>query len=93
MANFTSYSGPASNFPPKDQWKGLDELFNANKGEMSQMGNTDGDNTCVYNAVRQCADSIGVEDRVIFCMIMQVGHSAASAASLPTGKIPLRFHH
>ncbi|KAI0124798.1 hypothetical protein BJ170DRAFT_696371 [Xylariales sp. AK1849] len=67
---FTSYHGPAANFPPKAQWKSFEEIFNANKKEMSLTGDTGEDIGRIWNAVQECA-KIGVEERVIFCIIMQ----------------------
>jgi hypothetical protein len=68
---FTHYSGPAKNFPPRDHWKSFDEIFNANKREMGLTGDTGEDIGRIYNAVKECS-KIGVESRVIFCIIMQV---------------------
>ncbi|KAH8678201.1 hypothetical protein BX600DRAFT_146915 [Xylariales sp. PMI_506] len=67
---FTSYSGPASSFPPMSQWKSFEEIFNINKPEMFQTGDTGEDVGRIWNAVLECA-KIGVEERVIFCIIMQ----------------------
>ncbi|OTB06475.1 hypothetical protein M426DRAFT_20925 [Hypoxylon sp. CI-4A] len=67
---FTHYSGPASNFPGKDQWKSLEEIFNANKSEMAATGDTGEDIGRIWNAVNECA-KLGVEERVIFAIIMQ----------------------
>jgi len=67
---FTSYSGPSSNFPPMNQWKSFEEIFNANKPEMLKTGNTGPDVGAIWNAVLECA-KIGVDERVIFCIIMQ----------------------
>ncbi|KAH8879968.1 hypothetical protein GQ53DRAFT_670902 [Thozetella sp. PMI_491] len=70
MVGFTSYHGPSSNFPPKNQWKSLEEIFNINKAEMGQTGNTSEDIGRIWNAVKECA-KLGVDERVIFCIIMQ----------------------
>jgi hypothetical protein len=67
---FTSYSGPAANFPSKDTWKDFDTLFNINKPEMLQTGDSGEDVGCIYNAILEAA-KIGVEERVILCIIMQ----------------------
>ncbi|KAK0665414.1 hypothetical protein QBC41DRAFT_358862 [Cercophora samala] len=67
---FTWYSGPASNFPPMSQWKSFEEIFNLNKPEMFRTGNTGEDIGRIWNAVIECA-KIGVDERVIFCIIMQ----------------------
>lgn len=67
---FTAYSGPSANFPPQSQWKSFEEIFNVNKSEMLATGSTNDDVNHIYNAVVQCAD-LGVEDRIIFCIIMQ----------------------
>ncbi|KAI8964429.1 hypothetical protein F5Y11DRAFT_316295 [Daldinia sp. FL1419] len=67
---FTHYSGPASNFPGRDQWKSFEEIFNANKPSMAAMGDSGEDIGRIWNAVKECA-KIGVEERVIFAIIMQ----------------------
>ncbi|KAH6656891.1 hypothetical protein BKA67DRAFT_173283 [Truncatella angustata] len=67
---FTWYSGPSSKFPPQSQWKSFEEIFNANKHEMSLTGDTGEDIGRIWNAVKECA-KIGVEERVIFAIIMQ----------------------
>jgi hypothetical protein len=67
---FVSYSGPASNFPGIETWKDFDTLFNINKPEMLQTGDSGEDVGRIYNAILQAA-KIGVEERVILCIIMQ----------------------
>lgn len=67
---FTHYSGPASSFPGKNTWKSFEEIFNANKAEMLQTGDTEEDIGRIWNAVNEAA-KLGVEERVIFCIIMQ----------------------
>ncbi|KAI0593464.1 hypothetical protein F4775DRAFT_577842 [Biscogniauxia sp. FL1348] len=67
---FTNYSGPSSSFPAMSEWKTFEEIFNANKSAMAQTGDTDEDIGRIWNAVLECA-KIGVEERVIFCIIMQ----------------------
>ncbi len=67
---FTSYHGPSTSFPPMSQWKSFEEIFNANKPEMSKTGNTGEDIGRIWNAVLECA-KLGVEERVIFSIIMQ----------------------
>ena len=68
--SFVDYSGPASSFPGKDTWKDFDTIFNINKPTMLQTGDSGEDVGRIYNAVREAA-KIGVEERVIFCIIMQ----------------------
>ncbi|KAK9413778.1 putative Transglycosylase SLT domain-containing protein [Seiridium unicorne] len=67
---FTSYSGPSSSFPPQSQWKSFEEIFNVNKQEMLATGDTGEDVGRIWNAVLECT-KIGVEERVIFAIIMQ----------------------
>jgi len=67
---FTHYSGPASKFPGKNTWKSFEEIFNANKAEMLQTGDSEEDIGRIWNAVVEAA-KLGVEERVIFCIIMQ----------------------
>ncbi|KAK4186026.1 hypothetical protein QBC35DRAFT_413757 [Podospora australis] len=71
MVGFTSYSGPASNFPPKSQWSNFEQIFNVNKPEMLQTGNTGEDVGRIWNAVKQVSKESGIDERVIFCIIMQ----------------------
>jgi len=67
---FQYYSGPAYQFPPMDNWASFETIFNANRGEMLQTGNTQEDVNRIWNAVIECA-RIGVDERVIFCIIIQ----------------------
>ncbi len=67
---FTWYSGPASSFPPMSTWKDFETIFNLNKPEMLQTGDSGEDVGRIWNAVLQAA-KLGVEERVIFCIIMQ----------------------
>lgn len=67
---FTWYSGPASSFPGKETWKDFDTLFNINKPQMLQTGDSGEDVGRIYNAILEAA-KIGVEERVILCIIMQ----------------------
>ncbi len=64
------YSGPSSNFPQMDQWKSWVEIFNLNKPEMFKTGDSGEDIGRIWNAVEECA-KLGVDERVIFCIIMQ----------------------
>ncbi|TAQ87228.1 hypothetical protein B7494_g4452 [Chlorociboria aeruginascens] len=68
---FTSYSGPASSFPAMSTWADFDTIFNNNKTAMLATGDSGPDVGCIYNAVNSAAAAIGVEQRVIFCIIMQ----------------------
>ncbi|RQM04910.1 hypothetical protein DH86_00002704 [Scytalidium sp. 3C] len=63
--------GPASSFPPMSTWKDFTTIFNLNKPEMLQTGDTGEDVGRIWNAVLDAAKNIGVEERVIFCIIMQ----------------------
>ncbi|KAJ7807106.1 hypothetical protein B0H13DRAFT_2484238 [Mycena leptocephala] len=67
---FTWYHGPSSSFPPMSQWKSFEDIFNANKSEMAATGDTDEDIGRIWNAVIEAA-KLGVEERVIFAIIMQ----------------------
>lgn len=68
--DFTWYSGPASSFPPMSTWKDFTAIFDANKAEMLQTGDSEEDTGHMWNAVLEAA-KLGVEERVIFCIIMQ----------------------
>ncbi|KAL8776669.1 MAG: hypothetical protein Q9194_003014 [Teloschistes cf. exilis] len=68
--SFQSYTGPASNFPAKSTWKDFTTLFNINKPTMLQTGDSSQDVGRIYNAIVDAA-KIGVEERVILCIIMQ----------------------
>jgi hypothetical protein len=52
-------------------WKDFETIFNINKPAMMATGNSGPDVGCIWNAVKSAAASIGVEERVIFCIIMQ----------------------
>jgi hypothetical protein len=67
---FTWYSGPASSFPGTETWKDFITLFNINKPEMLQTGDSGEDVGRIYNAILEAA-KLGVEERVILCIIMQ----------------------
>jgi len=67
---FQYFSGPAWQFPPMEAWVSFDQIFNANVPEMLRTGNTTEDVARIRNAVFECAH-IGVDERVIFCIIMQ----------------------
>ena len=72
MSTFTWYSGPASNFPGMDTWvSDWTTLFNIFKPGMLTTGDTGQDVGFIYNAIGQAAKSIGVDERVILCIIMQ----------------------
>ena len=64
------YTGPASSFPSRDTWKDFITLFNINKPLMSVKGDSGPDIGCIFNAINEAA-KIGVEERVILCIIMQ----------------------
>jgi hypothetical protein len=68
--DFTWYSGPASAFPPMCTWKDFTTIFSANKAEMLRTGDSGEDVGRIWNAVLEAA-KLGVEERVIFCIIMQ----------------------
>ncbi|KZF23506.1 hypothetical protein L228DRAFT_267504 [Xylona heveae TC161] len=85
---FTSYSGPASNFPPKHTWKHFEEIFNINKPEMLQTGDSANDVGRIWNAVNEAAKKHGVEERIIFCIIMQ-----ESTGNVGVGTTTNQDHH
>jgi hypothetical protein len=68
---FTSYSGPVDNFPAITTWATFETIFNNNKTAMESTGDSGPDIGCIWNAVNSAAASIGVDQRVIFCIIMQ----------------------
>ena len=68
--SFQSYSGPASSFPDQSTWLDYETLFNINKPTMLQTGDTGEDVGRIFNAILDAA-KIGVEERVILCIIMQ----------------------
>jgi hypothetical protein len=87
---FTWCSGPASSFPGKEMWKDFVTLFNIDKAEILQTGDGGEDVGRIYNAILE-ATKIGVEERVILCIIMEestgnVGVSTANDQDAhPTG--------
>lgn len=78
------FSGPASNFPPREDWKDWLTLFNLNKPEMSASGDTDEDIGCIFNAIKTAA-KIGVEERVILAIIMQESSGNVGAQTTNNG--------
>ncbi|KAI0015555.1 hypothetical protein F4780DRAFT_784057 [Xylariomycetidae sp. FL0641] len=84
---FTPYSGPASNFPPMGQWRSFPDIFNANQGIMAATGDTGEDIARISNAVHESAQ-LGVQDRVIFCIIIQesTGDVGAQTTTNPDGR-------
>ena len=68
---FTSYRGPPSSFPGMDTWIGnWVDLFNIFKPGMLSTGNTGEDVGRIFNAIGEAA-KIGVDERVILCIIIQ----------------------
>ena len=65
------YSGPPSNFPAMSTWKDFNTIFSINKPDMFRKGDTGEDVGRIWNAVNGAARDIGVQERVIFCIIMQ----------------------
>ena len=53
-----------------NEWRSFEQIFNTNKPEMLQTGDTHDDVGRIWNAVVECA-RLGVDERVIFCIIMQ----------------------
>jgi hypothetical protein len=70
MVSGPFHSGPASSFPGRETWKEFIPLFNTNKPEMFQTGDSGEDVGRIFNAITEAA-KIGVEERVILAIIMQ----------------------
>jgi hypothetical protein len=68
---FVAYSGPASNFPPVDQWKSFDDLWNQNVPQMKKAGNSDDENDQMKSDIQTVAKESGVDERAILATIMQ----------------------
>ena len=86
--SFTWYSGPASNFPGMDTWvPNWVDLFNTNKPGMLGNGDTGPDVGCIFNAISQAAQTVGVDERVILCIIMQEsgGNVGVQTTTAPDG--------
>lgn len=81
------FSGPASNFPPKSEWLDFDTIFNLNKNNMFATGDTGPDVGAIFNAVNSAAAAIGVEERVIFAIILQEssGNVGVQCTTAPDG--------
>jgi hypothetical protein len=84
--SFDSYSGPASNFPGMETWKDFETLFNLNKPQMLATGDSNEDVGRIWNAILEAA-KIGVEERVILCIIMQesTGNVGVGTTTSPGG--------
>jgi hypothetical protein len=61
------------NFIFRETWKDFETLFNLNKNDMFATGDSGEDVGRIFNAINQAA-KIGVEERVILCIIMQESH-------------------
>jgi hypothetical protein len=85
--SFTSFSGPFGNFPPMSTWADFDTLFNNNKSAMFATGDTNNDVGFIFNACNTAAVAIGVEQRIIFCIIMQesTGNVVVQTTTAPDG--------
>lgn len=83
---FTTYSGPASSFPPMSSWATFETIFNNNKTSMFATGDTSNDVGYIWNAVLEAA-KVGVEERVIFCIVMQesTGNVGVQSTTAPDG--------
>ncbi|KAL9616390.1 MAG: hypothetical protein Q9160_008744 [Pyrenula sp. 1 TL-2023] len=65
------HTGPASNFPKKEQWKTFDQIFDLNKNECKVAGDTDSDVAHIKVACNAASKTHGIEPRIIFAIIMQ----------------------
>ena len=84
---FTSYSGPSNSFPGMNTWIGnWVDLFNIFKPFMLQTGDTGEDVGRIFNAISEAA-KIGVDERVILCIIMQEssGNVGVKSTTAPDG--------
>lgn len=68
---FTQYSGSAWNYPSKDTWKSWPAIFDVFKQSMVDAGDTWDDVRRIFVAITDAARAIGVEERVILCMIIK----------------------
>ncbi|KAM7214744.1 hypothetical protein V8F06_009909 [Rhypophila decipiens] len=72
------YSGPWQNFPAFNGAAGagrsFDDLFNLNRNSMRSTGSTEDDVNRIKVGIRQSANQIGVDNRVILAIIMQESH-------------------
>jgi hypothetical protein len=66
-------SGPCGNFPKINTWLSFEDMFNRNKNSMFSTGDTGEDVGRIFNAIVEAA-KIGVDERVIFGIIMQESH-------------------
>jgi hypothetical protein len=66
------FSGPASSFPGKETWLDFDTLFNLNKTNIIQTGDSGSDVNAIFNAIEQA--SAIIEARIILCIILQESH-------------------
>ena len=75
-----SYSGPASNFPSQSLWISFDLLWNLNK-DVCEL-NLDGMAQLIHDDILQIASESGVDERVIFTVVLQESTCLLSAPTM-----------
>lgn len=68
--NYVHYSGPASNFPPPEQWASYDALWEQNS-RLMKFNSSDSEVALIKSAIEKVATSSRVDVRVILCIIVQ----------------------
>ena len=84
---FTPYSGPASNFPRKSEWKSFQEIFMINEAIILGTGDTMQDMERIWGALIGGASG-GIDNRVIFAIILQesTGNVGVQTTVDPAGR-------
>jgi hypothetical protein len=79
---YNCYSGPAQNYPSKNQWISFDAMWNANLATLGRgcaVFGVSPENTAaqiqdIYNSIQQVAETSLVDHRFILAIIMQEVH-------------------
>ncbi|KAK8068679.1 hypothetical protein PG994_005295 [Apiospora phragmitis] len=82
------YSGPYTNFPPKNTWKSFDELWQKNLPSIKSTGDTSSDVDHIKTALQSAGKKYNIEARILLCIMMQESHGdvgAKTTISQPDG--------
>ncbi|POS72290.1 hypothetical protein DHEL01_v209311 [Diaporthe helianthi] len=75
------YSGSWSNFPAMSTWTSFDNMFNANLQSMFVAGSTQQDVDHIRIAVTSVAAAYGIDERVLFGIIMEESHGGVGVVN------------
>jgi LysM repeat protein len=86
---YVNYYGPASNYPPMDQWASYDSLWSFNKSLMAGNDNSNEINL-IGQAIQAVSSQYLIDPRVILCIIMQEsGGNVNVADTIAPGGYPV----